>query len=505
MVDEIVQDPKAAIDWDSPHILSIIVQGALFQGNMIETANHCRHWRELFPEAEIILALSVTDVIFGDLKDGALNNPRLVPAHRHDRHLLEALTVIINSCNKIGLSSDALPLPPIKIDSPKLNNMNFQIAAAQMGLTMVSGKYVLRIRSDMVFLDRSFLDQYTASQMPPRGEATLFTERVLVSWLFTLNPFTVERMPLHISDWFHFGLVDDVRRIWTIPKITLADSLYYRTHPHAPYSNIPERLFNSRLAVEQHLAYHCFKKHFPKLILDYHNDHSSIELCMDILVDNFALCDLVATSCIFEKYAHEFNEHTKRYHCLTRSDWFAMAQSRDVSYRDTLLPKIKEAAASFRYLQECPCTFEAARLRTNDGRFLNGEIIATPTTGVLFFGPYVNFAAGWYLASVNVTYLEGPGALNLRVTTNSGEVLIAEKSFEIELSVVPALSIPFEVGLEGAFNLEVVCIISEIHCMAVSGITISARANNMSELRPGEAGSDSRVEKRSLFKRMFRT
>ena len=476
MTEASVQD-AAPEDIDAPGMLSIVVQGALFQGNLIETANHCRHWRQLFPQAEITLSLSLSDVVFGAVQDGAFQTLRLVPALRHDGHLLAALGIIQASCDKVALADHALPLPPIKVDTPKLNNANLQIAAAQRGLGLAGGRYVLRVRSDLLFLDRDFLAQHREAAGLRRSVATTFTQRVLISPLYTLNPYTLERMPLHFSDWFHFGLLEDVRRIWDVPPMTLADAMHYRTHPHAPGSNARERLFNTRLGVEQHILYHCFKRSFPALVLDHHNDRTSIKLAMDILLDNFAIADLTRARCVFNKYSGEFTDHAKRFHCLTREDWLAMAQARTVDYRTTLAHKVEEAddEAGFQARQSFPRTYPATRLSPKAAHLLNGELVAGSPTGILFFGPFVTLPQGRYVAHLDATTLEGPGSVLLQVTADGGERMLAERKLSVGAGSAPQLEIPFDVAAPRAAKLEVVCSIEGLRGIAVSGVTIAER------------------------------
>ncbi len=469
-------------DWDQPGALSIVVQGALFKANLIETANHCRHWRELFPAAELILVISVTDVVSPPANGSPTGEAPLVVSlaakHRHDGHLQFALDVILASCNKVAFAPPALPLPPIKSDSPKLNNVNFQIEAARCGLTLATGRHVLRIRADMIFMNRSFLDQYAAAEAMLRGKATLFQQRIMISWLFTLNPYTNERMPLHFSDWFHFGLTADVRQLWQTPPITLQDSQYYRTHRHAAGSNAAERLFNIRIAVEQHIVYACFKPHFPDLKLDYHNDRSSIELAMDILLDNFAVCDIEHAGCIMDKYAGEFTDPAKLTHCITRDDWFAMAAAREVDYRTTIMPKIMAfndmGLAQFK--QSLPRTYNAHRLRTNDARVLNQEIVAVSRDGVLFWGPYTSLPQGGYRATVHVTSLDGRGGIILRVTVGSGQERLAEKCIDVQ-GTETEFTVDFDVSIPGARDVEVVCRFDQLRQFAVSGVTFAKRAD----------------------------
>lgn len=468
-----------SIDWNQSGVLSIVVQGALFQTNLVETANHCRHWREMFPVAELILVVSVTDVVSlpesGSPTVGVLS---LIAKHRHDGQLKFALDTILASCNKVAFAPPALPLPPIKSDSPKLNNINFQIEAARHGLTLVTGCYVLRIRADMVFMSRGFLDQYAAGEAVFKGTAVVFRQRVMISWLFTLNPYTNERMPLHFSDWFHFGLTTDVCRLWQAPPVTLQDSVYYRTHRHAAGSNAAERLFNTRLAVEQHIIYACFKPHFPELQLDYHNDQSCTELALNILIDNFTVCDIEHAGCIMDKYASEFTDTAKLTHCITRDDWFAMAAARDVDHRITLMPKIMafHDLGLAQSQQSLPRTYGVHHLRTTDARVLNQEIVAVSREGKLFWGPYTGLPQGAYRATVHVTSLEGSGGIILRVSMAFGQVRLAEKCIDAQGNETE-LTVDFDAPNHGARDVEIVCEFDQLRQFAVSGVTFAKRTD----------------------------
>ncbi len=484
------------VNYDARGVLSIVVQGALFQGNLIETANHCRHWRELFPKAEIILSVSVTDVIIGETHEGVFTSARLVRKHEHDGHLTAALRIILRSCNFIALSPGELPLPPIKSDSTKLNNANFQIAAAKMGLSIATGRFVLRIRSDMIFSDRSFIEQYEFSLNLPRGESSVFAQRVLVSWLFTLNPFADERLPLHLSDWFHFGLTSDVKRIWDVPLVTLADSIYYRTHKHAEHSNDGERLFNIRLGVEQHIQYHCFKRSFPELTLEYHNDQSSVSLAMGILVDNYAICDLLRANCIFEKYSAEFFDASKRSHCIPREKWISLARGRGLNslgdvQRDCTsagsikLPCITISLSKFKgnssaenesdlssvIREDGTGFYTPLNLRTRHIRQQNGNI-SSCQDGVLFHGPYITLPEGSYVATVKVENSKGRGFATLRVTRDAGGKTIAKRVVRTSQKSTKNLNISFDISAEGASELEVVCSVKGLQEISASGLTI---------------------------------
>ena len=308
--------------------LSIVVQGALFAQNAAQIASYCEHWRALFPDAELVLAVSTTDVL-AETKPGRIRSVRMTPTAQGSGLTRAAVASLVKTCDALVLAEPALPLPRFKEDAG-LNNFNMQLAAAQAGLAQASRRHVLRTRSDLTFLSRDFLDRYEEDCAQPRGGALLLEGRVMISPLFTLDPFSIERMPLHHSDWFHVGALSDVRQLWSIPPITLSDAAHYRTTPHDEDTTGHERLFLTRLAVEQHLMFHVARKRFPQLQLDRHNDRRSLKLCLEILRDNFIVSDLRACACLFEKYASDIAFEGNQHSCITHADWLAMCEADDV-------------------------------------------------------------------------------------------------------------------------------------------------------------------------------
>jgi hypothetical protein len=307
--------------------LSIVIQGSLYDHNMIEVATNCQHWRDLFPKAEIILSIAVTDILVGSkARRVLLDDARLVPIHRHNGLFQAALARIRSACDKICLSEGALPLPPIKFDH-KINNINLQIVAAQAGLEVASGRYTLRIRNDMIFASDKFVAFYDENYALPRSFASLLKQRVMISPLFTLNPFTMERLPFHFSDWFHFGLTEDIRRIWDVPEMSLRDAIYHNTHRHAQHSNSLERKFRVRFAVEQYISFNFLSKMMPTLRLSYINEPETAERSMEILLSEFLVVDLKAVDLVFEKYAKAMNDPNMALLCVMHSQWRTLIQN----------------------------------------------------------------------------------------------------------------------------------------------------------------------------------
>lgn len=467
-------------EFDQPGAMSIVVQGPLSDDNLAETARNCQHWRKMFPNAQLILAISSGELAaaFTSTCDG---EPTELSRSTSTRAAL--CDLIRDACEVICVADAAAPLPPIKSDTDKINSVNFQIAAAKAGLSRASGVFVLRVRSDLVFHNRHFLDQYQCGGVYPRGENAVTKARVLISWLYTLNPFTLERIPLHFSDWFHFGLLEDVRMLWDVRPMSLTDAVYYQVNSHAPGSSLAERRFRVKYAVEQYLIYEVFKSHVEGLIVEYHNDTQSTFLSLDILLDNFVLCDLSAAAIYFPKYDGEWINHEKKYHCITPSDWKLLIENRGVSPKELLRPKIEEALnrQQFERAQPFPREYDVARLRADSGFRLNREIVAHPGGTMEITGPGVSMPGGLFSAEVKFTTCAGPGTIVLKVVAEGGSIHLAERRFELGSGGLQSLSVGFQVSSDGVDQLEVVCRIDGLRELSVSSITIHEREGDADE------------------------
>ena len=192
--------------------LSIVMKGPWLNGNIQETALICRHWRQLFPKAEIIISVSSSDFIDFSKNTGENVLPDITyAAFKIDTIRKEALKTLFDSADIVIKAPDALPLPPIKNDTQSLNNVNLQIKSTKSGLKHASRKYILCIRSDLCFTSKNFISVYKKHAYDARRNYTSFKQRILISEIFTINPLTLYRMPFHYSDWFHFGLTEDIK------------------------------------------------------------------------------------------------------------------------------------------------------------------------------------------------------------------------------------------------------------------------------------------------------
>lgn len=217
-------------------------------------------------------------------------------------------------------SRDPGGLAPLKLDDCKPNNVNRQLVTTQAGLAAVSTPYAAKLRTDCFLEHAGFLDFYLEQRALDGGR-----ERLLASSFFSLDPTLFERLPYHVSDWFHFGPTELLRAWWSAPPMSMDDAQYHETHPHAPGSTVFERRFRSRWAVEQHicmayagsLGYAC-----PRFL----NDLSDAVLpdYRRFLGHDMMLLDPWQIGLRFDKYGWVGGSHFQRLNNLMFLDWVAL-------------------------------------------------------------------------------------------------------------------------------------------------------------------------------------
>lgn len=303
--------------------ISVVVQGPLNEFNCVPVEYYLAHWRRILPRAQIVLSCSTADF------DGVIAEKDLRTAKPKSPVARASILRICQLADDIVLCNEAGPLPPLKFDD-KLNNINLQLSAAKAGLRAANRTYVLRIRNDSVFYDLSFIEQFFEGRKYARGTEAILQDRILISDIFTLDPYSIERLPYHFSDWFHFGLTTDVRDYWNADAYQWAEATFYQFHPLASHSNSKEQQFRSRYAVEQFIALSWLQRTGRPAKLEYHNDLSDRYRSLGVLRDNFVICDTLAARYDFPKYAQSFRSGTVKLLCMSRLEWQQLAVSPDV-------------------------------------------------------------------------------------------------------------------------------------------------------------------------------
>jgi hypothetical protein len=218
-------------------------------------------------------------------------------------------------------SRDPGGLAPLKLDDSKANNVNRQLVTTRAGLDAVDTPYAAKLRTDCFLEHAGFIDYYLEQRTLDGGR-----ERMLASSFFTLDPALFERMPYHISDWFHFGPTRTLQDYWSAAPMSIEDAQYHETHPHAPNSSVLERRFRARYAVEQHicmgfaasLGYTC-----PRFLNDLSD--AVMEDYWRFLGHEMMLLDPWQIGLRFDKYGWVGTSAFQRLNNLMHLDWIFLA------------------------------------------------------------------------------------------------------------------------------------------------------------------------------------
>jgi hypothetical protein len=151
--------------------------------------------------------------------------------------------------DEIIFTEDPGSLAPLKLTDDKPNNLNRQLVSTQAGLAAVTTPYAVKMRTDCFLEHAGFLDYYAEQLKRDRGR-----ERLLTCSFFTLDPTIFERMPYHVSDWFHFAPTELLRRYWSVQPMTAEDGRFHEQHAHSITSTFFEKKFRARFAVEQYIC-----------------------------------------------------------------------------------------------------------------------------------------------------------------------------------------------------------------------------------------------------------
>ena len=144
------------------------------------------------------------------------------------RQYLPGATIILSTWegqNCDGLEPDVLLLnkdPGATITSynakgePGKLNFNRQIVSSAEGLKQVKTAYAVKIRSDNFLTGNNFVAAQQA--FPARDNASkLFTQRVVTNTSYFRRYADGQKIVMLPSDFFHFGLTEDLLKIWDLP------------------------------------------------------------------------------------------------------------------------------------------------------------------------------------------------------------------------------------------------------------------------------------------------
>lgn len=261
--------------------ISVIVQGAI---NKTETKKCLKSIRKFLPDAEIILSTWENSDVSN------LNN---------------LYDIVIFSKDPGAVKLDLV--------NNVTNNQNRQLVSTKEGVKKASRKYILKLRSDFELQSSNFLKYW--NKFSTRNEKfNLFRHRVMISSVFSrFTSATSHRpTPFHASDFFLFGLSEDLKDYFASIRLFTNDELgnWKYLYPN----KVPFSEANFRYAPEQFFLL-SYVKQFFNVNFDDCSDWNleNIELSNNILYNNFIFLDFKQSGIYSKKHSKSIEYADKIY------------------------------------------------------------------------------------------------------------------------------------------------------------------------------------------------
>lgn len=175
------------------------------------------------------------------------------------------------------------------------NMINRILTTSKAGLKKVKTKYCIRMRSDLLFDSNKILYDLN-EKFPVRNPKYSVLEKRLVFFSFwsrysEMDNFTGNRIarPFCLSDWFCFGLTNDVKKYYMdCPLTREPDYTDYFKYQKNYSANTPMVFISWRFPPEQWIGVNFFKRYFPGASMhdsmDF--DDEKIRLSAELIANN---------------------------------------------------------------------------------------------------------------------------------------------------------------------------------------------------------------------------
>lgn len=172
------------------------------------------------------------------------------------------------------------------------NNLNRQLVSSKNGIKAASRKYCIKIRSDIIFRSSRFLTYF--DKFPKRDpKYQVFQERVIFCSYFFKRylgeaQYTVHPAPFHMSDWFAFGLREDILMLFDIPLAEEPENTNYLNIHKIDTARFNMFGASHQYAPEQYIFLNCIQKKLDipvfKSIVEYTSEN--IEFSDRVVANN---------------------------------------------------------------------------------------------------------------------------------------------------------------------------------------------------------------------------
>ncbi len=170
--------------------------------------------------------------------------------------------------------------------------INWQQFCVFNGLQKVNTKFAVKIRTDMILENRSFLNRYIKliKEFPKYDDKYhIFSQKVLIPSKITRDARSNPDFPYQVSDLFTFGLASDLLKIWNGRLVSEYDINFFKKKENAKLRNPCH--FAHRYTAEQSFVFNLLdssgiKYSKPKYYCD-RNDDTYVFESEKIIVSNF--------------------------------------------------------------------------------------------------------------------------------------------------------------------------------------------------------------------------
>lgn len=162
--------------------------------------------------------------------------------------------------DRVVVSEDpgSAPYTDATIQPPVLWPGNRVVVSSAAGLRAATRPYAIKTRSDLIFADARCLR--LVGRYPRRvPEWRVTRERVLSPAFFAVNPRLQRQYPFHPSDWWTFGLREDLLDMWDVPLAGPEVPEWFVDHPK-PANDVEHRTL-CRYYAEQWAWLSFLRKH----------------------------------------------------------------------------------------------------------------------------------------------------------------------------------------------------------------------------------------------------
>lgn len=202
------------------------------------------------------------------------------------------------------------------------NNLLRHLVSSQTGIARSNTKYTLRMRSDLILTSNNFLSFLTKFSKRSH-KYQLFEQRIITTSFFSkkflLYKNEVHPTPFHISDWIHFGLTSDIKKLYAAPLPEEPKQSHF--FAYNPYIGTKTNLLgcSHQYAPEQYITYYAFSSKFCKKFshyMDYYRD--IIEISEKFVANNF----IILNPSQFSFFCAKKNTGKDRYRLWTKYNFF---------------------------------------------------------------------------------------------------------------------------------------------------------------------------------------